>query len=367
MHLKSNVTSARAFDIVDHDKTPIRHIFRWDLDKTYLRTDFDSLRDLIRTAIQKPEERLNVPGSDALLRELSRHNTQGRAYITFISGSPTQMRKKIEQKFVLDGVKPDAFILKPQLEYLIRGKFKAIRGQVGYKLEALLRVRHQSPLAPETLFGDDAEQDAFIYSVYSDVVAGHLNVSELRDILYEARVYPDTRDLILERAEQLEHADTVQRIFIHLDRRSAPGRFLVFGPRVIPITNYFQAALMLFEDEVLDAQGLCRVAADMMATNDYGLMELGNSYQDLSRRGHIGLGAVDRLNDERELLHQIEGFPPHFTDRLLKRLRALAPRGEVPKRAQSLPDYIEVLRADRALRESVKESRPKRRWLFFSK
>ena len=31
------------------------HIYRWDLDKTYLRTDFDTLRDLVRTAIERPD------------------------------------------------------------------------------------------------------------------------------------------------------------------------------------------------------------------------------------------------------------------------------------------------------------------------
>ena len=35
---------------------PPRHVFRWDLDKTYLQTDFDTLKALWRTAFEKPEE-----------------------------------------------------------------------------------------------------------------------------------------------------------------------------------------------------------------------------------------------------------------------------------------------------------------------
>ena len=45
-------------------------IARWDLDKTYLRTDFDTLRDLVRTAIERPDQKRTVPGAASLLREL---------------------------------------------------------------------------------------------------------------------------------------------------------------------------------------------------------------------------------------------------------------------------------------------------------
>ena len=33
------------------EKLP-KHTFRWDLDKTYLRTEFDSLKDLAKSAIE---------------------------------------------------------------------------------------------------------------------------------------------------------------------------------------------------------------------------------------------------------------------------------------------------------------------------
>ena len=42
--------------------------FRWDLDKTYLRTDFETLRDLFRTAIERPDQKRTVPGAARLLR-----------------------------------------------------------------------------------------------------------------------------------------------------------------------------------------------------------------------------------------------------------------------------------------------------------
>ena len=344
----------------------VRHIFRWDLDKTYLMTEFDSWRDLVRTALQKPEDKINVPGADALLRQLTRPADDGRAVLTFISGSPEQMRRTIEMKFALDGVKPDAFILKPQLNYLLRGKLRAIRGQVGYKLDALLRVRAMSPLANESLFGDDAEQDAFIYSLYADTMAELISPSDLKELLKLARVYPDTRDLIIERVKNARKKATVQRIFINLDRKSSPGRFLPFGPRIIPISNYFQAALVLYQDNVLTGAGLMRMAFDMVTYTSFGVAELANAYQDMGRRGIVDRGLVEKIEQERDVLLTLEEVPADFVQKLLSRLSALAPMSRLNERDwEGPPDYEAILRADHELREAVEEEPRKRKRRFF--
>ena len=328
----------------------IRHIYRWDLDKTYLRTDFDTIRDLVRTALQRPEDKVNVPGVVTLLKELTHHTDDGRAYLTFISGSPTQMRTKLEAKFALDGIEPDVFILKPTLQNILKGRFRAIRGQVGYKLDNLLKVRHEGPVAGETLFGDDAEQDAFIYSLYADLAAGLIDRDLLFAILDEAGVYAPTRASILERFQSMRKDANVGRIFIHLDRHTAPGRFLVFGPRVVPITNYFQAALVLFADGVLDVEPVYRVAAGMIRNHGYGIPQLANSFQDLLRRRHLGRDVVDRLATAAAT----DALPSGLADEFLIRVRALAPRQSRPTTAwEGPPDYLAVLKADQKLREKI--------------
>lgn len=338
--------------------TPIQHIYRWDLDKTYLRTDFDTLRDLVRTAMQKPEDKVNVPGAVTLLKELVRPTEQGRALLTFISGSPTQMRATLEAKFALDGIQPDVFILKPTLQNILRGRFRAVRGQVGYKLESLLAIRAQSPSVPETLFGDDAEQDAFIYALYAELAAGTVDLQTLTDVLFEAEVYLETREVILEHARDLRVDGNVGRIFIHLDRFTAPGRFWVYGPRVVPITNYFQTALVLYADEVLTIDGVLRVAAGMIRNDGYGIVELANSFQDLVRRRHLDRQTIDRLNTDIPNAEPFPFLPPEFLDRLIARIRALSPRSATttsPNAWSGPPDFIEILRADRRLRKAVKE------------
>ncbi len=344
--------------MTQHNDSPILHIYRWDLDKTYLRTDFDTLRDLLRTAMQKPEDKVNVPGAVTLLKELVRPTDEGRALLTFISGSPTQMRANLEAKFALDGIRPDVFILKPTLQNILRGRFRAVRGQVGYKLETLLNIRAHSPSVPETLFGDDAEQDAFIYALYAELAAGTVDLKVLTEILYEAEVYSETREIILEQARSLRVDGNVGRIFIHLDRFTAPGRFWVYGPRVVPITNYFQTALVLYADNVLAIDGVLRVAAGMIRNDGYGIVELANSFQDLVRRRHLDHHTIDRLSADITNSDPYPSLPPEFLDRLIARIRALSPRSATsssPNVWSGPPDFIEILRADRRLRKAIKD------------
>ena len=78
------------------------HLMRWDLDKTYLDTDFDGLRALARTAIQTAQQKVNVPGSRALLRALGAPREGYSPYVTVISGSPEQLRAVLEEKLDLE-------------------------------------------------------------------------------------------------------------------------------------------------------------------------------------------------------------------------------------------------------------------------
>ncbi len=340
---------------------PVRHIYRWDLDKTYLATDFDTVRDLLRTAFQKAEEKHTVPGADALLKELVREQSESRVLLTFISGSPTMMRDVLEEKFALDGIRPDAFILKPTLKNILKGRFKAIKGQVGYKLEALLKIRTESPDSPETLFGDDSEQDAFIYSLYADIVRGRIDKEQLRTILVEAEVYASPIARILELAEKVPSSENIRRIFIHLDRDTPPGRFRVFGPNVVPVSNYFQAAVILVSDGILPAEGLFHVAKHMVDHCEYDVLTLANSFHDLIRRHHLSIDAIDRLDQYQEELSL--AFSPQLIDTFIQRVRALAPLKQSELNTEHrTPDYVEILKFDRGLKESLS---PKKRSRLF--
>src|SRR4051812_48150021 len=147
-----------------HLVTP-RHIARWDLDKTYLRTEFETVRDIVKTALERADEKRTNPGASTLLREMVRAGIS----VHILSGSPEQMRRRLEDKLRLDGIAWDSFTLKPNLQNVLRLRFRAVRDQLGYKLPALLQARatitdEDATGRRETLFGDDAEADAFVYS-----------------------------------------------------------------------------------------------------------------------------------------------------------------------------------------------------------
>ena len=78
-------------------------VFIWDLDRTYLRTELDSLRDMIRTAFQKAKDKIAYPGVSALLRALRKGASgTGTSPIYFISASPPQIGKVIAEKFRIE-------------------------------------------------------------------------------------------------------------------------------------------------------------------------------------------------------------------------------------------------------------------------
>jgi hypothetical protein len=325
-----------------------RHTFRWDLDKTYLRTEFDSIKDLAKSAIETAADKQAFPGASALLRAL---NQDGHR-ICIVSGSPTQMRQVLAAKLALDGIQYDEFVLKNNLKNILRGRFRALRAQIPYKLPAMLRSRIAAAADAETLFGDDAEADAIIYCLYADVVAGRVSPSDLERVLIASRAYDDDAAMILELARQVPKGDAVRRLFIHLDRRSPPLGFRRFGPRLVPVFNYFQAALVLYQDKVLSARQVIFVALEMLDSGQYELGHLATSVQDVIRRGRVTREVALELTAEAAeaaksgALSGRDDLPPFelIAEAFRARVRELggAPPQEVVSPAEPL-DYVRLV------------------------
>ena len=276
------------------------HIYRWDLDKTYLDTNFSSLRGLVRAATEPAEDKRAVPGATALIRGLA-GGSSARIYI--LSGSPTQMRAVLEEKLRLDGVRYDGLVLKDNLSNLRKGRFRAIRGQFGYKLPVLLAAREGiGKGVHESLFGDDAEVDALIYSVYADTLAGHLTSAQVSRIMEAAGAYPDRIEVALEAIAQLPTGEVVDNIYIHLDRSSPPSRFAALGPRVVPVFSWWQAALVLYGKGRLTAAGVRAVTEEVVETEGLDDWAFSSLAQDIVRRGHLASGTLDSLVDESDTL-----------------------------------------------------------------
>ncbi len=331
--------------------TPPRHTFRWDLDKTYLRTEFDSLADLARSAIENAADKQAYPGATALLRALRQDGNR----ICIVSGSPTQMRQVLAAKLALDGVDYDEFVLKNNLKNILRGRFRSLRAQIPYKLPAMLQSRIGAAADAETLFGDDAEADAIIYCLYADLLAERVTIQDLERVLTASRAYDDDAQRILDLARRVPKHDAVQRLFIHLDRRSAPLGFRHYGPRLVPVFNYFQAALVLYGDHVLSARQVIFVALEMLDSKQYELGHLATSLQDVIRRGRITRETALQLTAEAQeaawsgALSGRSDLPPfeEISEAFRVRVRELGPTDRetepAPFLAEEPLDYVRLV------------------------
>jgi hypothetical protein len=180
----------------------------------------------------------------------------------------------------------------------LRGRFRSLRAQIPYKLPAMLLSRTGAAAEHETLFGDDAEADAIIYCLYADLLAGRVSIQDLERVLVASRAYEDDSERILELARRVPKHDAVKRIFIHLDRKSPPLGFRRFGPSLVPVFNYFQAALVLYQDKVLSARQVIFVALEMLDSKQYELGHLATSVQDVIRRGRVTRDVALQLSAE---------------------------------------------------------------------
>lgn len=339
---------------------PVTHVARWDLDKTYLRTEFDTIRELVKTALERADEKRSHPGASAVLRELQTAGIE----IHILSGSPQQMRRRLEAKLRLDGIRFASLTLKPNLENLMRLRFRSLRGQLGYKLPTLLRMRGRLEASVrESLVGDDAEADAFIYCLYADLCAGRVHADLLLAVMQADRCHPDEIADAMTAVRRIEVAPTVDRILIHLDRQTPPSDFDAYGARLVPFYNYFQAALVLNEDGLLSAEAVLRVGTDLVLQHRFDGDALVRSYLELARRGHLRGTMIDALvtaldrwpvadsrrAPERPLLGgtaraRASGLDEvHAIGRRAEELR-LAVAAAHPRDADAVPDYIGLVR-----------------------
>jgi hypothetical protein len=122
---------------------------RWDLDKTYLRSEFDSLRSLLRTAFEKAEDKVDVPGVAELIRSLKgAAERRGRpAFVHFISASPPQIGSAIRKKLARRRRTTDR-LQGPAPAPEAREAAQPPR-HVGLKLAELLRGCLEAPARPQ--------------------------------------------------------------------------------------------------------------------------------------------------------------------------------------------------------------------------
>lgn len=278
-------------------------VYRWDLDKTYLDTNFESFRGLVRAATEPAHAKRALPGAAVLLRALGKDPEN---VISVVSGSPTQMRSVISEKLRLDGIRFDDLVLKDNVGNVKRGRFRAVRGQLGYKLPALLRARNRVDAHhAEVLFGDDVEADALVYSLYADAIAGRIGAAGVSRVMERAGAYDDEIDAALEALSTVSRHDAVERIIIRTERGVPAKRMADLGPRVVPIRSWWQAALVLMQMGHLDKNAVEKVLLSVYEGEQRDPWVVGALAQDIVRRGWVSADVLKGLDAPKPLQHAI--------------------------------------------------------------
>jgi hypothetical protein len=275
-------------------------VYVWDLDKTYLDTHWQSLRDIFRISFTDNFHQNNVPGTGTLVSSLKQSwqekNGGGAFPIFFITASPPQMEKKIREKLERDDILPLGIFFKDNLKNLWPGRFWKLSQHVGYKVSALMYLRTLlKENVTQVLWGDDSETDAIIYSLYSDICSRRLAGDERDKVLRNFQVTGEQMNRMESTLEQIAVLDPVEKIYINLAVDTDPEYYLKFGRRMIPSYNAFQIALDLFQDNRLGLEHVLHVAKDLMYNYTFSTDELQRSFDELIRRQVVGEQTYLRL------------------------------------------------------------------------
>lgn len=238
----------------------------FDVDKTYLDTNFSSLAGLLRMPLEVALDKRPYPGVPILIRSLQRGSraTGPDRPTFFLSASPKQMLRTLERRLVLDEIALDGVTLKDWRVMVKLARTAGLTNQVGYKLAALLLHRLALPQQTfDILFGDNSEADPVIYDAYSRIVDGSLRGQNLEHFLRRHEVVkPIMRD-ILELSEQLPSAVApVHAVYIH--RVSA-------RTESFPRTTYYDTPItpsaLLYREGLVSGESLGAVVRALRLTD----------------------------------------------------------------------------------------------------
>jgi hypothetical protein len=271
-------------------------IYTWDIDKTYLLTEFSNAVSLVKVALEFAIDKRAIPGTVPLLKGIRRGPGPDFRHtpLYFVSASPPQLRGVIERKMLIDGIQFDGITFKDQLALVRRGRLRSLREHIGYKLSGLLLYRRAHPEGSrEILFGDDSESDAFIYSTYARVVSGELRGAPLGTVLRAEGVDPGEADYVCRLSDDLPERDAVRAIFIHLTEGRPPDAIAAQGPLVRACLAPFQSALALLEMGEIHQGTVIEVARSIRASG-IDASEVLHWGRDAVRRGIVSEFERDR-------------------------------------------------------------------------
>jgi hypothetical protein len=233
----------------------------WDIDKTWLDTRISQVKGMLKIPFEFAIDKRALPGTTALLHAL-REGPTGREHrpLYFITASPPFIRKAIERKMLIDGIEFDGVTYKDQVEVFRRRQFGSLREHTAFKLGALLLLARAFPAGTNVyMFGDDAERDPLIYSMFADVCAGRLRGELLIAAQLRMGVLSEYARDVAALADSLPARERVRGIHINLVREPDGSRIRDCDARVVGYPSAGAAARYLCERGLIGARGRDRV------------------------------------------------------------------------------------------------------------
>ncbi len=319
----------------------------WDIDNTYLITEYAGIRDLIRIRFEEAIDKKPVPGAVPLLQGLRRHaSEEQRAPIHFVSASPHTMCETLERRMLLDGVVHDGIAFRDW------SKLRYLRDIFGYKIAALLTLRLEQPEGlRECLFGDDREHDPSVYTLYARICAGELRGQALYRALRDQGLRRSSSRYAVALAADLPDLDPVDWVFI----RKLRGRAEVASPADSepgPSEPAAASADLDSEDALAESDAL--TSPSDAPTPGEGELDARVLFVDDYTQAAAVLHAAGRLSEEdlREVLSQVRATGAGLDPGALIRLHA----ERLP--AEGVERTLDVLTALVAVPDAAPDANP---------
>ncbi len=257
-----------------------------DIDKTYLETNFESIAKMAKIALESSEDKITVQGAQVLLNwlrwgepdDLEGFSLDQIVPLHFVSSSPPQLRRTLEEKLMFDGLLWSSDTFKDQAYNIFKGKFKLLKHQVAYKVAAILNLVARMKDDCHILFiGDNAESDPMIYQSISMLLTGLVTESEFVGLLSCLGVKAhQTRD-ILDRIGDVPRNVKVSILIRRLE--SYPHRPSPIGGQVTIyyFDHYLELAVHLLAQNLLDPRRPFKLMREFHNRAGFSLRAIGSA------------------------------------------------------------------------------------------
>ncbi len=232
-----------------------------DVDKTYLNTDFESLRGLVWIPFEVAVDKVTIDRMNFIYQGLRYGSGDRPSFLPliFITASPPFIYRALTTKMLRDGVEYDAVVMKDQMTLTKQLQFTQLKSQVTYKLFALFHLLKHLGGGKYSLllFGDDTESDLHIYLLFKKIVEEHPPVFKVADLLLEGGVDISYLEGLLRIIRDVDVDVKVKYIFIYLTKKEfIPGGSF---PPVIQYISSSQLAIFLKRKKLINEYYLQKV------------------------------------------------------------------------------------------------------------